>query len=193
MARRPKTSAAPGRIRNGENVCFGQRGTPRARGTAELSSGGFASGRRDPGFPAHPCAQERVRSPITSTTTPVSATAAKQQHQDNDNQDQFHWKPPFVELVLFAAHCILQSTDRVLHLAGSLVGLALSFQLLAVSYTHLDVYKRQAFTLAVQSMPSFRNLMDAYAQAFLEQVMVSVGCNGAHSLKQRLALSLIHI
>ncbi len=31
---------------------------------------------------------------------------------------------------LFAAHHILQSADRVLHLAGSLVGLAFSFQLL---------------------------------------------------------------
>jgi len=50
---------------------------------------------------------------------------------------------------------------------------------------------RAAFTLAVQSLPSFRNLMDAYAQAFLEQVMVSVGCNGAHSLKQRLARWLL--
>jgi CRP-like cAMP-binding protein len=50
---------------------------------------------------------------------------------------------------------------------------------------------RAAITLAVQSMPSFRNLMDAYAQAFLEQVMVSVGCNDAHSLKQRLARWLL--
>src|ERR1700719_2297329 len=31
---------------------------------------------------------------------------------------------------LIAAHCILQSADRVLHLAGSLVDLAFSFQLL---------------------------------------------------------------
>jgi CRP-like cAMP-binding protein len=29
--------------------------------------------------------------------------------------------------------------------------------------------------------------MNAYVQAFLEQVLVSVACNGAHSLKQRLA------
>jgi hypothetical protein len=34
-------------------------------------------------------------------------------------------------LALLAAHCILQSTDRVLHLAGSLFGLAFSFQLLS--------------------------------------------------------------
>src|SRR5271163_3949428 len=37
---------------------------------------------------------------------------------------------------------------------------------------------RAAFMRATQSMPSFRSLMDAYAQAFLEQVMVSVACNG---------------
>ncbi|MGH6792812.1 MAG: Crp/Fnr family transcriptional regulator [Methyloceanibacter sp.] len=40
---------------------------------------------------------------------------------------------------------------------------------------------------AMGSMPSFRSLMYAYVQAFLEQVLVSVACNGAHSLKQRLA------
>ena len=48
-----------------------------------------------------------------------------------------------------------------------------------------------AFTRAMGSMPSFRRLMYAYAQAFLEQVMVSVACNGAHSLKQRLARWLL--
>jgi CRP-like cAMP-binding protein len=50
---------------------------------------------------------------------------------------------------------------------------------------------RSAFTRAMQSMPSFRSVMDAYFQAFLEQVMVSVACNGAHSLKQRLARWLL--
>ena len=50
---------------------------------------------------------------------------------------------------------------------------------------------RAAFMRAVQSMPSFRSLMYAYVQAFLEQVMVSVACNGAHSLKQRLARWLL--
>ncbi|MEO6779595.1 MAG: Crp/Fnr family transcriptional regulator [Bradyrhizobium sp.] len=50
---------------------------------------------------------------------------------------------------------------------------------------------RVAFTRAVQSMPSFRGLMFSYVQAFLEQVMVSVACNGAHSLKQRLARWLL--
>jgi CRP-like cAMP-binding protein len=50
---------------------------------------------------------------------------------------------------------------------------------------------RAAFTRAMASMPYFRSLMYAYVQAFLEQVMVSVACNGAHSLKQRLARWLL--
>jgi len=50
---------------------------------------------------------------------------------------------------------------------------------------------RAAFTRAMGSMPAFRRLMYAYVQAFLEQVMVSVACNGAHSLKQRLARWLL--
>jgi CRP-like cAMP-binding protein len=50
---------------------------------------------------------------------------------------------------------------------------------------------RAAFMRAVESMPSFRSLMYAYVQAFLEQVMVSVACNGAHNLKQRLARWLL--
>jgi CRP-like cAMP-binding protein len=50
---------------------------------------------------------------------------------------------------------------------------------------------RAAFTRAMGSMPSFRRLMYAYHQAFLEQVMVSVACNGAHSLKERLARWLL--
>jgi CRP-like cAMP-binding protein len=33
--------------------------------------------------------------------------------------------------------------------------------------------------------------MSAYVQAFLEQVLVSAACNGAHSLKQRLARWLL--
>ncbi len=48
---------------------------------------------------------------------------------------------------------------------------------------------RATFARAMVSMPSFRNLMSAYVHAFLEQVLVSVACNGAHSLKQRLARS----
>jgi len=50
---------------------------------------------------------------------------------------------------------------------------------------------RKAFMRAMQSMPSFRSLMHAYMHAFLEQVMVSVACNGAHSLKERLARWLL--
>ena len=50
---------------------------------------------------------------------------------------------------------------------------------------------RAVFTRVIGSMPSFRSLMYAYAQAFLEQVLVSVACNGAHSLKQRLARWLL--
>jgi CRP-like cAMP-binding protein len=50
---------------------------------------------------------------------------------------------------------------------------------------------RAAFTRAMQLMPSFRSVMDAYVEAFLEQVMVSAACNGAHSLKQRLARWLL--
>jgi CRP-like cAMP-binding protein len=50
---------------------------------------------------------------------------------------------------------------------------------------------RAAFTRAMKTMPSFRGLMLDYVQAFLEQVMVSVACNGAHALKQRLARWLL--
>ena len=50
---------------------------------------------------------------------------------------------------------------------------------------------RVAFTRAMEPMPTFRKVMYAYAQAFLEQVLVSVACNGAHSLKQRLARWLL--
>jgi CRP-like cAMP-binding protein len=50
---------------------------------------------------------------------------------------------------------------------------------------------RAAFVRAARSMPSLRNLTYAYVQAFLEQVLVSVACNGAHSLKQRLARWLL--
>jgi CRP-like cAMP-binding protein len=46
---------------------------------------------------------------------------------------------------------------------------------------------RATFARAMESMPSFRNLMSAYVHAFLEQVLVSVACNGAHRLKERLA------
>src|SRR6202521_5108155 len=50
---------------------------------------------------------------------------------------------------------------------------------------------RAAFTRAMESMPSVRSLMYAYVHAFLEQVLVSVACNGAHNLKERLARWLL--
>jgi CRP-like cAMP-binding protein len=50
---------------------------------------------------------------------------------------------------------------------------------------------RPAFARAMESMPAFRHLMLAHVHAFLEQVMVSAACNGAHSLKQRLARWLL--
>jgi CRP-like cAMP-binding protein len=50
---------------------------------------------------------------------------------------------------------------------------------------------RTAFTQAMDSMPSFRSLMYAYVHAFLEQVLVSGACNGAHSVKERLARWLL--
>src|ERR1700684_823930 len=66
-----------------------------------------------------------------------------------------------------------------------------SVQLLAQIPGTAARMSRVAFTRAMQSMPAFRNVMDAYVQAFLEQVMVSVACNGAHSLKQRFARWLL--
>ena len=50
---------------------------------------------------------------------------------------------------------------------------------------------RAAFIRAMEQTPAFRNLMISYVQAFLEQVLVSGACNGAHSLKQRLARWLL--
>lgn len=50
---------------------------------------------------------------------------------------------------------------------------------------------RAAFARAMESMPSFRSIMFAYIHAFLEQVLVSVACNGAHSVKERLARWLL--
>jgi len=66
-----------------------------------------------------------------------------------------------------------------------------SFQLLIQIPGSAEKMSRAAFTRAMQSMPSFRNLMNAYVHAFLEQVMMSVACNGAHNLKQRLARWLL--
>jgi CRP-like cAMP-binding protein len=50
---------------------------------------------------------------------------------------------------------------------------------------------RAAFSRAMDTVPVFRSLMFAHVHAFLEQVMVSAACNGAHSLKQRLARWLL--
>lgn len=50
---------------------------------------------------------------------------------------------------------------------------------------------RRVFDRAMETMPAFRSLMRAYVQAFLEQVLVSVACNGSHSVKQRLARWLL--
>jgi CRP-like cAMP-binding protein len=50
---------------------------------------------------------------------------------------------------------------------------------------------RAAFTRAMGSMPAFQSLVCAYVQAFMEQILVSVACNGAHNLKQRLARWLL--
>jgi CRP-like cAMP-binding protein len=50
---------------------------------------------------------------------------------------------------------------------------------------------RSAFMRAMEEMPAFRQLMFAYIQAFMEQILVSGACNGAHSLKERLARWLL--
>jgi CRP-like cAMP-binding protein len=50
---------------------------------------------------------------------------------------------------------------------------------------------RAAFVKAMGSFTAFRSLMYAYVHAFLEQVLVSVACNGAHSSRQRLARWLL--
>jgi CRP-like cAMP-binding protein len=50
---------------------------------------------------------------------------------------------------------------------------------------------RADLTRAMASLPSFRVLMYAYVHTFLEQVLISGACNGAHSLKQRLARWLL--
>jgi CRP-like cAMP-binding protein len=50
---------------------------------------------------------------------------------------------------------------------------------------------RAAFARAMESIPSFHDVVLRYVQAFLEQVLVSGACNGAHGLKQRLARWLL--
>jgi CRP-like cAMP-binding protein len=56
---------------------------------------------------------------------------------------------------------------------------------------HATKMSRKTFDRAMQTMPAFRDLMRAYVQAFLEQVLVSVACNGSHSVRQRLARWLL--
>jgi CRP-like cAMP-binding protein len=50
---------------------------------------------------------------------------------------------------------------------------------------------RAAFARAMESIPHFQSLMHAYLQAFLQQILVSLARNGAHSLKQWLARWLL--
>ena len=50
---------------------------------------------------------------------------------------------------------------------------------------------RAAFARAMTTIPSFRSLMHAHLAAFLEQVMVSAACNGAHTVKKRLGRWLL--
>lgn len=66
-----------------------------------------------------------------------------------------------------------------------------SFRLLVQIPGSAARMSRAAFTRALGSMPSFRALIHAYAHAFLEQILVSGACNGAHSLKERLARWLL--
>jgi CRP-like cAMP-binding protein len=66
-----------------------------------------------------------------------------------------------------------------------------SLRLLVQVPGHATRMSRRAFDRAMAQRPAFRALMDAYVQAFLEQVLVSVACNGAHSAKQRLARWLL--
>jgi CRP-like cAMP-binding protein len=66
-----------------------------------------------------------------------------------------------------------------------------SFRLLVQIPGSAAKMSRAAFMRAMDSMPFFRNLMFTYVHAFLEQVLVSAACNGAHSLKERLARWLL--
>ena len=50
---------------------------------------------------------------------------------------------------------------------------------------------RAAFGRAMDTIPSFRGLIYSHVLAFMEQVLVSGACNGAHKLKQRLARWLL--
>jgi hypothetical protein len=68
-------------------------------------------------------------------------------------------------LVLFSAHCILQSVDRVLQVACSLVDLALSFQLpVAEDFTGRFLH---GAPLACSAEPLIRSLSIAVSSLFV--------------------------
>jgi CRP-like cAMP-binding protein len=50
---------------------------------------------------------------------------------------------------------------------------------------------RASFERGMAGLPAFRSLMHVYLHAFLEQMMVSAACSGAHSAKERLARWLL--
>ena len=67
-------------------------------------------------------------------------------------------------LALLAAHCILQSTDRVLHLAGSLFGLAFSFELLVAEDLPCDLFHRSfGPALSFNSILSIADILVIYS------------------------------
>jgi hypothetical protein len=72
-------------------------------------------------------------------------------------------KPPLMAMALFATHRIFQSADRVLHLAGGLVGLAFGFQLLVT-----EDLSGASFTapLACSAEPLIRSLSIAVSSLF---------------------------
>ena len=50
---------------------------------------------------------------------------------------------------------------------------------------------RAAFLRAMNASPAFRELIHRYVLAFMEQILVSGACNGAHNLTERLARWLL--
>jgi CRP-like cAMP-binding protein len=50
---------------------------------------------------------------------------------------------------------------------------------------------RGAFLRAINASPAFRELIHHYVLAFMEQILVSGACNGAHNLTERLARWLL--
>lgn len=66
-----------------------------------------------------------------------------------------------------------------------------SFRLLVQVPGEALCMKRADFDLAMAQSEAFRQLMYAHSHAFLEQVLVSGACNGAHTIRQRLARWLL--